>query len=75
MTGIKIKNYDLNEPQNREQLKETHGEVWDTEEFTEDFTVISFMAPFVIVKSKEGVEGTIEFQHRPRYYYKFVPKT
>jgi len=47
--------------------------VWDTQALQEDFTVLSFAAPFVRVKRKsDGVLGWMEFNHRPRRYYNFV---
>lgn len=46
---------------------------WNTEELARDFTVHSFSAPFVIVTRKaDGVRGTMEFVHMPRFYFGFV---
>lgn len=54
----------------REQLESRVGQVWDTRELQEEFDVKSFLAPFVSVKRKsDGVEGTLTFQHQPRFYY------
>lgn len=51
-----------------------HGETWDTERLQEDFTVESFMAPYVVVRRKsDGVRGTLEFTHSPRVYFDFRP--
>lgn len=56
----------------RERLEAEHGQVWDTAQMQEDFSVVGFAAPFVIVKRKsDGVEGTLMFQHSPRFYYAF----
>ena len=59
----------------RERLEERHGRVWDTQELSRDFEVLGFytMAPYVIVrKKKNGVKGTLIFQHAPRFYFSFV---
>jgi hypothetical protein len=38
----------------------------------EDFEVLGFMAPLVVVKRKSnGRKGSLYFQHSPRYYYGF----
>ena len=45
---------------------------WDTQELQRDFTVHSFLAPFVFVTRKsDGAKGTMEFTHRPRFYFNF----
>ena len=54
----------------RAALEEQHGQVWSTGELSKDFTVQAFMAPLVVVTRKEdGVEGTLFFQHNPRFYF------
>ena len=46
---------------------------WTTEELQRDFTVLSFAAPFVVVWRKaDGVHGSMEFTHSPRFYFNFV---
>ncbi len=56
----------------RSRLEKKYGKVWDTEELTRDFEVQGFMAPYVMVCSKEsGKEGLLEFQHNPRFYFLF----
>lgn len=61
-------------PQDRTALETSYTRVWTTPELTAEFTVRSFLAPFVIVTRKsDGVTGTLEFQHSPRMYYNFVP--
>ena len=48
------------------------GNVFTTEEATEKFDFIGFMAPFVTVERKEdGVKGSLTFQDRPRFYFDF----
>jgi hypothetical protein len=58
-------------------LVEEHypGEAWTTAEFTEEFEALSFVAgSFCVCKRRsDGVEGTVEFTHSPRVYYRFVP--
>jgi hypothetical protein len=59
-------------PGERAALEAQHGQVWTTEELGRDFEVIGFMAPFVVVKRRsDGVKGSLEFQHHPRFYYSF----
>jgi hypothetical protein len=46
---------------------------WDTDQLREEFEVIGFMAPFVVVRRKaDGVRGSMEFTHNPRFYFNFV---
>lgn len=61
------------EPGNRKALEVQYGQVWDTSELTKDFEVIGFMAPVVVVRRKaDGVKGSLEFQHSPRFFFNFV---
>jgi hypothetical protein len=56
----------------RKYLEAQHGQVWDTSQVSEDFTVIGFMAPLVVVRRKsDGVKGSSMFQHHPRFYFGF----
>ena len=51
----------------------SYKDVMTTDEVRVKFEVISFMAPFVMVKRREdGVKGTLEFTHMPRFYFNFV---
>jgi len=62
------------QPGSREALEAQYGQVWDTEQLGNDFEVIGFMAPLVVVRRKsDGVKGSLEFQHNPRYYFSFAP--
>lgn len=62
------------EPGSREALEAVHGEVWDTEQVREQFDVIGFGAPFVVVRRKaDGIKGSLMFQHNPRFYFGFQP--
>ena len=57
----------------RKRLEKQHGQIWDAAQLTEDFEVIGFAAPFVVVKRKaDGRKGSLEFQHMPRLYFNFV---
>lgn len=50
------------------------GPVWNTDELTKEFKVISFLAPYVCaVRKSDGVKGSLVFQHRPRYYFDWEP--
>ena len=62
------------EPGSREALVAQHGQVWDTQQLAQDFEVIGFLAPLVVVRRKaDGVKGSLEFQHSPRFYFNFKP--
>lgn len=58
----------------RKRLEGLHGQVWSTDELSRDFSVKGFSAPFVVVERKiDGVKGSLEFQHMPRFYFNFQP--
>ena len=60
-------------PGSREPLEARHGKVWDTNELSSEFVVEGFLAPFVVVRRKsDGQRGSLEFQHEPRFYFKFT---
>ena len=57
----------------RARLEAIYGEVYDTDQVRENFEVLGFMAPFVVVKRRvDGKKGSMEFQHMPRFYFNFV---
>ena len=57
----------------RKSLEARYGQVWSTCELTEDFEVIGFAAPLVVVRRKaDGQKGSLEFQPNPRLYFNFV---
>lgn len=61
-------------PTEREKVEELHGKVWDTKELQEEFKVLGFMAPYVVVERKaDSKKGTLTFQHAPRFYFGFQP--
>jgi hypothetical protein len=61
-------------PGSREALEAEHGQVWDTDQLVQEFEVIGFMAPLVVVRLRStGEKGSLEFQHNPRFYFSFKP--
>lgn len=57
----------------RQRLEKEYGQVWDTQQLGNDFEVLAFMAPFVIVRQKStGSKGSLMFQHIPRFYFSFT---
>jgi hypothetical protein len=62
------------DPSERERLEAIYGEVFDTAALQERFTVLGFMAPFVVVRTADGIRGSLTFQHSPRFYYDFQPE-
>ena len=57
----------------RAELEKSHGQVWDTQQLQEDFSVKGFAAPFVIATRKsDGKVGSLLFQHDPRFYWGFA---
>lgn len=58
----------------REQLEAEHGRVWDTAELQQDFDVLGFAAPLIVVRQKSTERmGSLFFQHQPRFYWGFTP--
>lgn len=58
------------EPGSREALEAAYGKVWDTQQLTDDFNVIGFLAPLVVVRRRtDDVKGSLEFQGNPRFYF------
>ena len=56
----------------RDVLEIRYGQVWNTSELAEDFEVLEFAAPFVVVRRKTDTKlGSLMFQHHPRYYFAF----
>jgi hypothetical protein len=66
---------DLNSaPRTRERLHRDYGSVWDTAQLAQEFDVIGFGAPLVVVRRRsDGCLGSLLFQHAPRFYFEFVP--
>jgi len=56
-----------------QQNLEKAAEKWNTDQLREQFEVVGFLAPFVaVVRKSDGVKGTLEFTHMPRWYFNFV---
>lgn len=56
----------------RKALEAKHGQVWDTKQLQEDFTVRHFgFGVAFVTRKKDKVPGTIDFQHMPRFYFDF----
>lgn len=59
----------------RAELESQFGQVWDTSQLQDDFEVIGFAAPFVVVRRRsDGVRGSLMFQNSPRFYHSFSPE-
>lgn len=62
------------EPGSREVLEAQYGQVWSTDQLGDDFTVIGFLSPLVVVcRKSDGKKGSLEFQHSPRFYFNYQP--
>ena len=62
-------------PGGREDLEEKYGKVWSTDQMTEEFSALGFLAPYVLVQRRsDKVKGTLMFLHNPRFYFSFSPK-
>ena len=60
------------DPGDRAALAAQYGQVWDPQELAQEFDVLGFLAPFVVVRRKsDGQKGSLEFQHHPRYSFRF----
>jgi hypothetical protein len=60
--------------QGRAALTALHGRVYATQELSAEFEVLGFLAPYVHVRRKaDGAEGSMKFQHYPRFYWGFEP--
>lgn len=47
---------------------------WSKEEMLAEFEPLGFQAPYIVVKRKsDGVTGSLEFTHEPRWYFDFQP--
>ena len=59
-------------PAERSLLECRHGRVWSASELANEFEVLGFMAPLVVVKRKTDKQlGSLLFQHQPRFYFGF----
>jgi hypothetical protein len=61
-------------PRSRELLEAVFGQVWDSAQLRQDFEVVGFRAPFVVVRRHgDSRLASLLFQHEPRFYFSFVP--
>lgn len=61
---------ELNPGVNRDELESRHGQVWNLRELASEFIVVGFMSPYIVVRRKsDGIVGSLEFQHAPRFYF------
>lgn len=61
---------DSDEQTERQRLEAEYGQVYDTQELQQNFDVLGFMAPFVVVRRKsDGAKGSLTFKHSPRFYF------
>ena len=59
-------------PAEREDLEIRYGRVWNAKEMADEFTVLEFKAPLVVVRRKiDNQLGSLFFQHWPRYDFEF----
>ncbi len=57
----------------RKRLEAQYGQTWDAAPVAEDYEILGFMAPYVVVRRRtDGRKGSLEFQHLPRFYFNFV---
>lgn len=53
-----------------QNIENTEGQTWDTQQLQRDFKVIGFMAPYVmVIRKSDHAKGTLEFTHSPRVYF------
>ena len=60
------------ESADRATLEQRHGRVWSPAELRQEFKVVGYLAPFVVVR-RDGVLGSLEFQPSPRFYFNWRP--
>jgi hypothetical protein len=59
-------------PGSRPELEARYGRVWGPDDLLLEFEVIGFAVPYVVVRRRcDGSLGSLEFQHRPRFYFNF----
>ena len=62
-------------PDVHQEIQEEGGECWTTDEVTQEFEILGFLAPFcTAVRISTGEKGSLLFGHRPRIYYGWKPK-
>jgi hypothetical protein len=59
-------------PERGIRMTTSTAQTWDTTQLQEDFEVLGFAAPYVVVVRKaDGAKGVLQFAHRPRVYFDF----
>ena len=54
------------------ELSTMETKTWDKKEMLNEFEVVSFQSPYVVVIRKwDYARGTLEFTHNPRIYSNF----
>jgi hypothetical protein len=57
----------------KEELEQIYGEVLTTSEAVSQYEFIAFGSPYAeVCRRSDGQKGTLEFQHSPRFYFKFI---
>ena len=56
------------DPGSREALEARYSQVCDTNQMRADFEVLGFS------RRSDGVRGSLEFQHTPRYLFRWEPE-
>jgi hypothetical protein len=55
-----------------DSLNNSWRQVWDPQQLRQEFEVLDFVAPYVVVRRRsDGALGSFEFQHDPRLYFNF----
>ncbi|MHA1662685.1 MAG: hypothetical protein ACTSVR_05445 [Candidatus Thorarchaeota archaeon] len=63
---------DMSDEDARAWLEERYGEVWNTKEVQEAFTIEGFLSPCcTAVRKSDGKRGVLFFSHNPRFYFDF----
>jgi hypothetical protein len=56
-----------------DQERKGNHRCFNTQELEENFEVLGFSAPFVVVRQKHnGVRGSLQFTHMPRWYFDWL---
>lgn len=54
-------------------LQTQWDQVWDLAQLAVGFEILGFLGPYVVVRSRcDGRKVSLEFQHRPRFYFNLV---
>ena len=57
----------------KQELQDTYGQTWTTDELCRDFEVKAFGGGVVEVRRRsDGARGSLDFDHMPRLYFNWV---